>query len=403
MRTITRRDATARSRGLVALAFLTHASAAVALAFAARSARFAASWFEIPLIGAAPLRPLPALSIVVPARNEERSIERCVRSLLVQRYVEAEVIVVDDGSSDATPLILARLAAEHANLRVVRGAPLPQGWIGKPWALHQGSRVARGAWLLFTDADSAHAPAGTASALAFVRSAQADAVTIVTGQELGSFWEAATLPFILGMIFYASGTLAELNDPAQPQRALANGQYILVSRQTYDALGGHEALRGEIVEDVQFAKRLKADGRFRLIVGGGTRLARVRMYRSLGEIWTGFTKNVYVGADGNLARLLLGFGVMATLSAPPALAVRAVLRRRPLEALEALAAAASLVATSRRGIGMVGMPAATAFLQPLGTAVFAAIIANSTVRVLSGRGVRWRGRRYSGKVANRGE
>ena len=381
------------------MGFLTHASAAVALAFAVRSARFASSWFEVPLVGARPSEPLPPLSIIVPARNEERSIEGCVRSLLRQRYVDAEVIVVDDRSTDATPQILERLARENPRLRVVRGEPLPEGWVGKPWALDQGARVALGAWLLFTDADSVHAPAGTASALAFTLAAKADALSIVTAQELGSFWEAATLPFILGMIFYASGTLAELNDPMQPDRALANGQYILVSREAYAALGGHAALRGELVEDLRFAKRLKADGRFRLLVGGGMRLAQVRMYHSLGEIWAGFTKNLYVGAEGSLASLLLGMTVMSALSAPSILAVRAALRRRPYEALEALAAAASIMATSQRGIRMVGMPSAAALLQPLGTAVFAAIMANSTWRVLSGRGVEWRGRRYSGRPA----
>lgn len=376
-------------------------SAAVALAFAARSARFAASWFEIPLLGATPAEPLPLLSIVVPARDEERSIEACVRSLLAQRFVDLEVIVVDDRSTDATLPILERLTREDPRLRVVRGAPLPEGWVGKPWALDQGSRLARGSWLLFTDADSVHAPAGTASALAFTLAAKADALSVVTAQELGSFWEAATLPFILGMIFYASGTLAQLNDPMQPDRALANGQYILVSRAAYDELGGHGALRGEIVEDLAFAKRLKRDGRFRLMVGGGMRLARVRMYHSFGEIWSGFTKNLYVGAEGDLAALFLGMTVMSTLSAPVVLAVRAAVRRRPIEAIEALAAAVAIVATSQRGIGMVGMPRATAFLQPLGTAVFAAIMANSTWRVLSGRGVEWRGRRYSGKPAAR--
>jgi len=252
---------------------LTHLSAAVALAFAARTAQFDASWFDIPLIDAPPAVALPAVSIIVPARNEARSIERCVRSLLAQRYIDAEVIVVDDRSEDATPQILARLAAEFPRLRVIAGE-LPEGWVGKPWALHQGSRRARGNWYLFTDADSQHAPSGTASALAFTLGARADALSIVTGQELETFWERATLPFILAMILYASGKLAQINDPMQTQHALANGQYILVAREAYEALGGHEALRAEIVDDVAFARRLKADGRFRLLLGGGTRLGR---------------------------------------------------------------------------------------------------------------------------------
>jgi len=375
---------------------LTHLSAAVALAFAARTAQFDASWFDIPLIDAPPAVALPAVSIIVPARNEARSIERCVRSLLAQRYIDAEVIVVDDRSEDATPQILARLAAEFPRLRVIAGEPLPEGWVGKPWALHQGSRRARGNWYLFTDADSQHAPSGTASALAFTLGARADALSIVTGQELETFWERATLPFILAMILYASGTLAQINDPMQTQHALANGQYILVAREAYEALGGHEALRAEIVDDVAFARRLKADGRFRLLLGGGTRLARVRMYHSFGEIWEGFTKNLFVGARGNIPALFGAVAYMVMLSAPPVLAVRAALRRQPYETAEALAATVTTTVTMMRGIGMVGMPRATALLQPIGTAMFAALAVNSTLRVLSGRGVTWRGRRYSG-------
>ncbi len=379
------------------------ATSLVALAFAGRASTFAASWFEIPPLRRAPHRDLPALSIVVPARDEERSIEACVRSLVEQRFLsDAEFIVVDDRSTDATPAILARLAAEYPALRVVRGEPLPQGWAGKPWALAQGAALARGAWLLFTDADSVHAPAGAASALAFALAVKTDALTICTGQELGSFWERAVLPAILGVIFFASGTLAEVNDPMRPRRALANGQYILVDRAVYDALGGHAALRGELVEDIEFARRLKKDGRFRLTLGGGSALASVRMYRSLPEIWNGFTKNVFVGAEGNVPALIGGVIWLSLLSAGLPLALVALARRRPALALEALAATATVIATAYRGIRMVGIPPDSAYLHPLGTAVFAAIAANSAWCGLSGRGVVWRGRRYAGRHASQG-
>ena len=376
---------------------MTHFCASVTLAFVLRASKFAASWFEIPLLDRMPEFPLPRISVIVPARDEERSIERCVRSLASQRFVRADVVVVDDRSTDATLEILERLATEYDNLRVVRGEELPEGWVGKPWALHQGTLVARGEWLLFTDADSVHAPAGVASALAFALAARTDALTIATRQELGTFWERATLPFILGMIMYASGTLAQINDPLQPDRALANGQYILVARAAYEALGGHAALRGEIVEDVEFARRLKADGRFRMLLGGGSQLASVRMYHALPEIWEGFTKNVFMGAKGDLRALLGGALLMFVLSAPPLLALRAVLRRRPYEALEAAAATVASIVTSRRGIEQVGMDPGAAIFAPLGTAFLGAVMLNSTLRVLSGRGVEWRGRRYSGR------
>jgi chlorobactene glucosyltransferase len=373
---------------------LIHTCAAVALGYSLRAASFAASWIDVPLLADEP-EALPTLSIVVPARDEERSIERCVRSLLAQRWLDFELIVVDDRSSDATPRILERLASEDPRLRVVRGAELPEGWIGKPWALAQGARVARGEWLLFTDADSQHAPSGAASALWFATRARADALSIATRQELETFWERAVLPSVLGTILFVSGPLGAVNDPAKPAKAIANGQYILVSRRAYDALGGHAALRGEIVEDVAFAKRIKADGRFRYLLAGGDRLASVRMYHSLGEIWNGFTKNVYVGANGNLAALAGGVLYCVTISvAPPVLAARAFAVGRYGDALEALAASAAIIATASWGMRRAAMPRRLAFLQPLGTAFFAAVIANSTWSVLSGRGVEWRGRRY---------
>jgi len=376
---------------------LIHLCAATSLAYALRAAKFAASWVDLPLLAAPPDKPLPALSIVVPARDEERSIEACVRSLLAQEWLDFEVIVVDDRSTDATPEILTRLASEHARLRVVRGEPLPPGWIGKPWALVQGARHARGEWLLFTDADSTHAPRGAASALWFATRGGFHALSIATHQELGTFWERAALPSILGTILFVAGPLAEINDPATPNKAVANGQYILVEREAYRALGGHEALRAEIVEDVMFARRLKADGRFRFVLAGGAQLASVRMYRSAREIWAGFTKNVFVGAEGDVRALGGGAIFLALISfVPPLLALRALATGRYLLAAEAAACALANVATSGWGMRRAHFPRRLALLQPLGMAFFVAVIGNSTWRMLSGRGVEWRGRTYGG-------
>ncbi len=387
----------ARARLELALDALAHACALVGLGYAARAASLARGWLRVPVV--ADLPGAPSLSVIVPARNEARAIERCVRSLLAQSLADYELIVVDDRSDDATPAILAGLAREHPRLRVVRGAPLPDGWVGKPWALTQGARAAHGAWLLFTDADSWHAPHACASALAFVRARGADALTIATYQELGSWGERAVLPTILGMVVVASGSMAQLNDPADTAHALANGQYILVSRVAYDALGGHAALRGEIVEDVAFARRLKRDGRFRLLVAAGEELVRVRMYRSLPDVWNGFSKNVYAGAGGDLRALLGGSAVCAALSLiPAALALDALARRRPLRALEALLCLANGIAVEARGFAYSRLPRRLAWWAPVGYAVLGAIALDSTLRVVSGRGVEWRGRRYTGRT-----
>lgn len=378
---------------------LGHLCALVGVAYTMRAATIARGWIRVPLVER--VEGAPSLSVIVPARNEERSIERCVRSLLAQTAGDLELIVVDDRSEDATPAILARLTAEDPRLQVISGAPLPEGWVGKPWALAQGARSAQGAWLLFTDADTWHAPGACSSTLAFALARGVDALSIATYQELGTWGERAVLPTILGMILVAAGSMEELNDPHAAQHALANGQYLLVSRGAYDALGGHEALRGELVEDLEFARRVKRDGRFRLLVAGGEELVRVRMYRSLREIWDGFTKNMYVGARGDLP-VLAGAGAFVSLLSivPAALAVEALARKRPLRALEALLCLVNGIAVEARAFRYTRLPRRLAWWAPIGYAFCGAIMLNSTLRVLSGRGVEWRGRRYTGRIGS---
>jgi len=362
-----------------------------------RGSTFASSWIDLPPLAAEPAEALPRVTIVVPARDEERSIEACVASLLAQRWVHFRVIVVDDRSTDATPRILERLAASDGRLQVVRGDELPDGWVGKPWALHQGVAHADGEWLLFTDADSIHHPLATATALWYASRTPVDVLSLATGQDLETFWERATLPSILGVLFFVTGPFGAINDPAKPNRALANGQYILARRSAYDALGGHAALRNEIVEDLEFARRIKADGRFRLALVAGETLVRVRMYRSLAEIWEGFTKNIFLGAKGNVPATAAFAALLLALSvAPPLLAVRALARRRPFEAAEAVATSLAIFAATRWGVGRTTIDPRLAVYQPLGFAVFAAISINSAWQSITGKGVMWRGRRYRG-------
>jgi chlorobactene glucosyltransferase len=374
---------------------LTHAVVATAFLYALRSVRVLCGWMRVPAISY--MYDAPTLSIIVPARNEERSIEACVRSLLAQQGVDAEVIVVNDGSTDGTGAILTRLQHEFPALRVIHGAPLPAGWVGKPWACAQGAARAYGSWLLFTDADSRHEPNASVSALAFARTHVADALSVMTGQDLGSLAEAAILPSILQMIVFAAGPLSEINDPKRKDRALANGQYLLVSRPTYNLLGGHEALRAELVEDIEFARRLKLDGRFYLVVAEATQLVHVRMYHSFREIWDGFTKNVYLAAHGDVLALAGGVAFCALLSvAPPLLAVASLRDNDRVHAAEALAASALVIGAGAYGASFVSIPRRLAVFAPVGIAVFAAIAVNSTIRGLTGAGFDWRGRRYPG-------
>src|SRR2546430_9446218 len=246
----------------------------------------------------------PLVSIIVPARNEERNIRRCVESLLEQSYPNYEVIVVDDGSTDGTPNILETILRTHPpsnRLWVQRlRDELPEGWAGKPHAIHAGVQESHGAWLLFTDADTWHAPNALQCALTSALNTGSDLYSLGTGQELPGFWEKVMMPMAylgISMMY----PIKKVNDPLS-SIAIANGQFILIRRDVYDALGGYARpeLRNTLLDDRDLAHTVKQQG-FRLKLEDGRELVHVQMYSGLREAWGGWRKYaffVYRGGDG---------------------------------------------------------------------------------------------------------
>lgn len=259
--------------------------------------------------------PAPRVSILVPARNEARSIERCVRSLLAQDYPAFEVIVLDDNSEDDTPIILDRLAALDPGLRTLRGAPLPGGWVGKTWACHQMVSAADGAseYLLFTDADTEHAPDALARAVAAAERDRLDLLSLMPVQRVVTLAERATVPLLsLVILGYLPLTAAEHLHPES--LAAANGQFMLFHRDTYHRLGGHVTVRDLVSEDVALARAVKrVGGRHRLVSGRG--LVSCRMYDGLGEVIAGFRRSYRGGLaiDGPLLVLVVLFNLFVYL------------------------------------------------------------------------------------------
>jgi chlorobactene glucosyltransferase len=342
-----------------------------------------------------PTGDLPSLSIIVPARNEERQIERCVRSLLATRHPNFEVIAVDDQSADATGEILKRIAAREPRLALLAGAPLPAGWVGKPWALTQGARVARGEWLLFTDADTEHHPLAASSALRFAIDRGYGVVSLLTDQETVGAAERVFLPTILFVILLGIGALDDINDPRKRDTAIFNGQYVLASREAYRAIGGHAAVRGAVAEDLELARLFKRDGRFRTFLAGGSALVRTRMYRSFAEIWRGFLKNFALGARGHSARALAGVTLLACVSPfSPILLLVLVVDRAWIAAGALALAMAVVIAIAESGLRDMRFRAGSGFFIPLGLALTLAIFSASLFLICTGRGVQWRGRRY---------
>jgi hypothetical protein len=229
------------------------------------------------------------VSVIIPARNEEVSIARAVESVAAQPEI-AEIIVVDDQSTDRTAAILAELSARIPKLRILHTHALPPGWVGKNYAVALGADVAQGDWLLFTDADTCHMPGSTRRALADAVDHNAVLVSYSPEQELGSFWERALIPFVFCRLS-AKFSYVRVNNPKVAD-AGANGQYLMVLRDVYQKVGGHTAIAGEVLEDVALARRVKqADYRIYFTAPIGT--VRTRMYRSFPALWEGWTKNLY--------------------------------------------------------------------------------------------------------------
>jgi glycosyltransferase involved in cell wall biosynthesis len=230
-----------------------------------------------------------SVSAIIPARNEGDTIARAARSLARQPEI-AEIIVVNDQSTDGTAAELARLSAEIPHLRILETQNLPEGWVGKNYAVSLGAARATSPWLLFTDADAEHLPRSTAAALADAAATGAALVSYSPEQLTRTWWERALVPFVYVRLA-ARYSFEAVSDPDSPQAA-ANGQYLMIRREAYEAIGGHEAVAGEVLEDVALAKRAKAAGIPILFASGAGRV-RVRMYRSFRAMWQGWSKNLY--------------------------------------------------------------------------------------------------------------
>ncbi len=233
---------------------------------------------------------VPTLTAVIPARNESQVIGACLQGLMDQRYPSdhLDIVVVDDNSKDQTASIVRTLAGSRPNVKLIEAGGLPKGWVGKPHACWQAASLAQSDWLCFMDADTVAAPELLVTAVAFAQKRGIDFLSLEPFQELGSFWERVIIPAGLLLISFQTD-LRTINDPATPDAA-ADGQFILIRREAYAAVGGHPAVRTKISEDTALASLAKQAG-FRTYIMGGADLIRVRMYTDLKELWQGLSKN----------------------------------------------------------------------------------------------------------------
>ncbi len=334
------------------------------------------------------------ISVLVPARDEEATIEACIRAIFASKHPIGEVIVCDDHSTDATPDILDRLRDEFEKLRVINGRPLPEGQVGKPHACAQLAEAARGNLLFYVDADTRLQPEAMSRVASLLQTKEADLVTAVPRQETGSMMEHLIHP-LLHMIYTNWLPMPLVWLSADPRILAANGQILAVRKGAYQAIGGFEAVKHEIVDDMAFCRLAKRQGR-REVFADGFHMARCRMYKHGGEVWDGFSKNLYEGIGGKplaLAALLLIFNMTYIL---PWLLL-------PLSALiegllipAAVAVAANLVMRITLALHHRQNPLGI-LLHPVGVGILLAIAVNSFTWTRQGR-LQWRGRVYAAKA-----
>ena len=343
----------------------------------------------------------PSVSILVPARDEEENIEGCLGGLLAQTYPVEEILVLDDRSSDGTAAIVRTLGSTRgaSHLRLLDGRERPPGWSGKNWACRQLVDEARGEWLLMVDADTRQRPAAVAAALQIAWRYDADLVSLIPRHRTGTLGErllASQLPIaIFGFLPLA----------LVPQRwrwtrpfVGANGLFLFVRRAWYDALGGHEAVRAVVAEDMRFAVATKTRGGT-VVLADGRHLLDVRMYDGFAASWRGVARNAFSAALESSPLFFAFTGAWALWFAlPPLVAVALVARRSGPGGAAllrlALRATAGQLALRALMVWRNGNPAWEIPLQPLSSVLTLGVLLDSYRRYRFGGGFEWRGTRY---------
>jgi chlorobactene glucosyltransferase len=350
--------------------------------------------------GPPPAHGAPEVAIIVPARDEAANIGRCLQSLVDQSYPSAHlrIVVVDDHSTDRTLEIATFFAARHPQLRVLRSPPLPPRWVGKAHACWIGAQAigADAQWLCFTDADVWGERDLIASAVAAVTAQRLDLLSLAPQQQLGSFAERLTMPCGLYLLaFYQDLHVVQARNGPE---ATATGQFILVRRSLYDAIGGHAAVHGAISEDLMLARLLKRAGGYALLQDG-RRLLSTRMYTGWSSLWIGVSKNLsdMLGGPARTIAVALAAVVLAWAALLVPLADAVSCARDSQTACVALIPAV-LGSAAAFGLHIAGasyfrIPLWYGLLFPLGYSAGAAMAIDSVRRRLSGH-VSWKGRTY---------
>ena len=341
----------------------------------------------------------PLVSVVIPARNEARNIERCLRSVLSNDYPRFEVVVVNDGSTDATGDIAQSIAATDNRARVIETQGLPEGWFGKQWACETGAHATSGEIIMFADADTTQSSDLITRSVNAMLRRNADLFSVLGRQELGTFWERLIQPQIFTIMSVRYGGTESITRSRFVKDKIANGQCLFVRRSTYEEFGGHSLVKSHVADDMMLAQRYFARGR-RVVLEEGIHQLSTRMYTSLGELVRGWGKNVFAGGRDSVPFGLFGrlLFPLLLLSAPlfnlvPALVLIASVVA-PVSSALLLWAVIAEVAMLLWWIYLyasIGESPFYSLLSPLGALMVFYIFLRAALR---GQRVLWKGRQY---------
>ncbi len=341
------------------------------------------------------LKERPLISILIPARNEEDNIKRCINSLLKQDYNNLEILVLDDGSIDRTAEIVNKLIKKDPRIRLYYGKPLARGWLGKSYACQQLAGYAKGQYLLFVDADTLHFPTSISSAVACLLKYKVDALSVFAKQIMVTFPERMVIPFgnflIMGFM-----PLALIRRSRKALFCTAIGQFMLFKKDIYKAIGGHESVKGEILEDVIISKQVKRCG-YKFMIFDGRSNLYCRMYHNFSEVVSGYSKVLFSSFDYSVMMMSTAIVVIAAIYLMPFVMLplsiifdwqQAYINMIFLQMIFILVTRIILSVRYR-------MKAVDILLYPLSVIYLLSMAVNSVLQYKFNIGVCWKGRTYN--------
>ena len=341
----------------------------------------------------------PKVSIILPARNEERFIEKCIRSLLEQDYKNYEIVAIDDRSDDNTGNIIKKISKENSKVVYVLADPKPENWTGKNWACVEGFRKATGELLLFTDADTSHTRKTISLAVDHLISEELDALTVIPKMLCLDWWTKITLP-VLSTFLHTRFSALRVNDPSK-KTGYFFGSFFIIKRKTYESVGTHEGVKNEIVEDGALGKKVKEQG-FKLKMVRGEHMVEAVWARDWATLWHALKRlMIPLYIQSNKIAVGIFFAVLFLLFMPFPILAYSILFFNTSESF-AILCGISLVSVGLFYLGStidarkgLSLGFRHALFAPIGSTVIISGFATGILHAKRSNALVWRGRTYS--------